>query len=165
MMGKQQDDQAKLFYEFCLEDRVPSNHLLRKINRFVKLSELRTHLAPFYSNYSNLGRPSVDPDLMIRMLIVGYCFGIRAQNGVFARKSNSIWPIGGSAGLAWKAASPTIPPKARHGRFRDSDAFRHVFETVVQRAMMQGLVGGEGFAVDAPNRGGRQQATLSGKFG
>jgi transposase len=68
MMGRQQDDQAKLFYEFCLEDRVPSNHLLRKIDRFVDLSELRAHLAP---SYSNLGRPSVDPDLMIRMLIVG----------------------------------------------------------------------------------------------
>jgi transposase len=67
MMGRQQDDQAKLFYEFCLEDRVPSNHLLRKIDRFVDLSELRAHLAPSCS----LGRPSVDPDLMIRMLIVG----------------------------------------------------------------------------------------------
>ena len=63
MLGRQNDEQAKLFYEFCLEDRVPSNHLLRKIDRFIDLSELRTHLAPFYSN---LGRPSVDPDLAKR---------------------------------------------------------------------------------------------------
>jgi len=68
MMGHQDEDQAKLFYEFCLEDRVPADHLLRKIDRFVDLGTLRRELAPFCSS---MGRPSIDPELLIRMLIVG----------------------------------------------------------------------------------------------
>ena len=76
MMGLQCSDQARLFYEFCLEDRVPADHLLRKIDRFLDLSTLRRELAPFYSS---TGRPSIDPELLIRMLIVGYCFGIRSE--------------------------------------------------------------------------------------
>ena len=76
MMGRQGQDQAKLFYEFCLEDRVPADHLLRKIDRFVDLSTLRLELTSFYSP---IGRPSIDPELMIRMLVVGYCFGIRSE--------------------------------------------------------------------------------------
>src|SRR5476649_620585 len=76
MMGRQRDNQNQLFYAFCLEDCVPADHLLRKINPFVDLSDLRGHLAPFYST---MGRPSVDPELMIRMLLVGYCFGIRSE--------------------------------------------------------------------------------------
>ena len=146
MMERQQNDQAKLFYEFCLEDRVPSNHLLRKIDRFIDLSELRTHLAPFYSN---LGRPSVDPDLMIRMLIVGYCFGIRSERRLCEEVDlNLAYRWFCRLGLENRVPDHSTFSKARHGRFRDSDAFRHVFETV-QRAMMEGLVGGEGFAVDA----------------
>ena len=76
MMGRQGGDQAKLFYQFCLEDRVPADHLLRKIDRFLDLSTLREQLAPFYSP---VGRPSIDPELMIRMLVVGYCFAIRSE--------------------------------------------------------------------------------------
>src|SRR5277367_4489463 len=76
MMGRQGHDQTKLFYEFCLEDRVPADHLLRKIDRFLDLSTLRQGLTPFYSP---IGRPSIDPELMIRMLVVGYCFGIRSE--------------------------------------------------------------------------------------
>ncbi len=76
MMGQQGEDQAKLFYEFCLEDRVPVDHLLREIDRFLDLRALRQELAPFYSP---IGRPSIDPELMIRMLIVGYCCGIRSE--------------------------------------------------------------------------------------
>jgi transposase len=74
------DGQVKLFYEFCLEDRIPANHLSRKIDRFLDLSDLRHELAPFYSS---TGRPSIDPELMIRMLVVGYCFGIRRNPPFF----------------------------------------------------------------------------------
>jgi hypothetical protein len=73
MMGEQQVQQDALFYEFSLERHVPEKHLLRAIDRFVDLSGVRGHLAPFYSE---TGRPSIDPELLIRMLIVGYCFGI-----------------------------------------------------------------------------------------
>ncbi len=72
MMGPKQEAQAALFYEFSLEDHVPSDHLLRLIDCFVDLSGIRAHLASFYSS---TGRPSVDPELMIRMLLVGYCMG------------------------------------------------------------------------------------------
>src|SRR3979411_485496 len=76
MMGHRQVEQAALFYEFSLERHVPSDHLVRPIDRFVELGELRRELAPFYSA---IGRPSVDPELMIRMLIIGYCSGIRSE--------------------------------------------------------------------------------------
>ena len=78
MMGRQMGDQASLFYEFRLEDRVPKDHLLRRINVFVAavLGSVRGQLKPYYSE---IGRPSIDPDLMIRMLIIGYCYGLRSE--------------------------------------------------------------------------------------
>ena len=76
MMGPRQETQAALFYEFSLEDHVPQDHLLRSIDRFVDLGGIRAHLADFYSH---TGRPSVDPELLIRMLLVGYCFGLRSE--------------------------------------------------------------------------------------
>jgi transposase len=76
MMGERQVMQEALFYGFSLERHVPSDHFLRKIDRFVDLSEVRAHLEPYYSE---VGRPSIDPELMIRMLIVGYCFGVRSE--------------------------------------------------------------------------------------
>src|SRR5580765_8303404 len=92
MMGRQRRDQGRLFYEFRLEDRIPENHLLRRINVFVTvaLAELHKELEP---HYSDIGRPSVDPELMIRMLIVGYCYGIRSERKLWP----CIWRIGGSA--------------------------------------------------------------------
>jgi len=70
MMGRRRRDQGRLFYEFRLEDRIPDNHLLRRMNVFVTaaLSDLHKELEPYYSD---IGRPSVDPELMLRMLIVG----------------------------------------------------------------------------------------------
>ena len=76
MMGERRVQQEALFYEFSLERHVPEKHLLRSIDRFVELDGLRQELAPFYSE---MGRPSIDPELLIRMLIVGYCFGIRSE--------------------------------------------------------------------------------------
>jgi transposase len=76
MMGHRQVEQAALFYEFSLERHIPPGHLLRSVDRFVELSDLRRELARFYSS---TGRPSIDPELMIRMLLIGYCFGIRSE--------------------------------------------------------------------------------------
>ena len=145
--GRQRDDRGKLFYEFCLEDRVPADHLLRKIDQFVDLSDLRGHLAPFYST---MGRPSVDPELMIRMLLVGYCFGIRSERRLCQEVDLNLayrWFCG--LGLEGRVPDHSAFSRARHGRFREGDVFRRVFETVVRRAVKEGLVGGEGFAVDA----------------
>jgi transposase len=76
MMGEQSVMQEELFYGFSLQRHVPADHLLRAIDCFVDLSAIRQYLAPFYSP---IGRPSIDPELLIRMLIVGYCFGIRSE--------------------------------------------------------------------------------------
>ena len=147
MMGQQGEDRAKLFYEFCLEDRVPADHLLRKIDRFLDLTALRRELAPFYSP---IGRPSIDPELMIRILVVGYCFGIRSERRLCEEVDlNLAYPWFCRLGLEGRVPDHSTFSKTRHGRFRDSDALRRLFEMVVQRAMTEGLVGGEGFAVDA----------------
>ena len=80
MMGMQVAA-PQLFYDFCLDDYVPGDHLLRRIDRFVDLESVRAELRPFYST---IGRPSIDPDLMLRMLIVGYCMGIRSERRLCA---------------------------------------------------------------------------------
>jgi len=147
MMGERQVDQGALFYEFCLEDRVPGDHLLRSIDRFVDLGEVRTHLAPYYSA---MGRPSVDPELLIGMLIVGYCHGIRSERRLCEEVHlNLAYRWFCRLGLEGEVPDHSTFSKNRHGRFRDSDLLRHVFETVLARCVAEGLVGGEGFAVDA----------------
>ncbi len=147
MMGSRQIDQGALFYEFSLEDHVPADHMLRSIDRFVDLSMVRQHLAPFYSP---TGRPSVDPELLIRMLIVGYCQGIRSERRLCEEVHlNLAYRWFCRLGLEGEVPDHSTFSKNRHGRFRDSDLLRHVFETVVQRCLDEGLVGGEGFAVDA----------------
>src|SRR5438067_2058785 len=147
MMGRLTGDQAQLFYEFRLEDRVPANHLLRQIHAVLDLGQLHQLLAPFYSH---TGRPSIDPELMLRMLIVGYCFGIRSERRLCEEVSlNLAYRWFCRLGLEDAVPDHSTFSKNRHGRFRESDAFRHVFESVVERCMKEGLVGGEGLAIDA----------------
>ena len=147
MMGEQRDNQQRLFYSFNLDEHVPPDHLLRGINQFLDLSNLRSYLAPFYSH---TGRPSIDPELMIRMLIVGYCFGIRSERRLCEEVHlNLAYRWFCRLGLEDAVPEHSSFSKNRHGRFRQSDAFRHVFETVLQRCVSEGLVGAEGFAVDA----------------
>src|SRR5262244_4194950 len=147
MMGHRQIEQAALFYEFSLERHVPTDHLLRSIDRFVELGGLRRELAAFYSN---LGRPSVDPELMIRMLLVGYCLGIRSERRLCEEVHlNLAYRWFCRLGLDGAVPDHSTFSKNRHGRFRDSDLLRRLFESVLQRCIAEGLVGGEGFDVDA----------------
>lgn len=147
MMGDRRVDQAALFYEFSLERHVPADHMLRAIDRFVDLEGVRAHVAPFYSP---IGRPSIDPELLIRMLIVGYCFGIRSERRLCEEVHlNLAYRWFCRLGLDGDVPDHSTFSKTRHGRFRDSDLLRHLFETVVERCMSEGLVGGEGFAADA----------------
>lgn len=147
MMGERTVMQAALFYEFSLERHVPSDHLLRSIDRFVDLSGLRAHLQPFYSA---IGRPSIDPELMIRMLLIGYCCGIRSERRLCEEVHlNLAYRWFCRLGLEGDVPDHSTFSKNRHGRFRDSDLLRTLFETTVQLCMDAGLVGGEGFAVDA----------------
>ena len=147
MMGERTVMQEALFYEFSLERHVPADHLLRSIDRFVDLSGIRAHLRPFYSE---IGRPSIDPELMIRMLIIGYCFGIRSERRLCEEVHlNLAYRWFCRLGLEGDVPDHSTFSKNRHGRFRDSDLLRELFETTVRRCMAEGLVGGDGFAADA----------------
>ncbi len=147
MMGFQTDSQERLFYSFNLEDHVPQNHLLRGINQYLDLNELHQHLS---EHYSHTGRPSIDPELMIRMLIIGYSFGIRSERRLCEEVHlNLAYRWFCRLGLEDRVPDHSTFSKNRHGRFRDSGIFRHLFETVLQRCMNEGLVRGEGFAADA----------------
>jgi len=147
MMGERVGSGDRLFYEFCLEDVVPSDHLLRKIDAVLDLSWLRRELAP---HYSHTGCPSVDPELLIRMLIIGYCYSIRSDRRLCHEvEMNLAYRWFCHLGLEDRVPDHSTFSVNRHGRFRDSDIFRRVFERVVQGCMEAGLVGGEGFAVDA----------------
>lgn len=147
MMGPRQEAQAALFYAFSLEDHVPADHLLRSVDRFVDLSGIRTHLGPFYSS---TGRPSIDPELMIRMLLIGYCMGIRSERRLCEEVHLNL-------AYRWFCRLDLTDPipdhstfsKNRHGRFRDSDLFRHLFEDVLAHCIAEGLVGGNSFGADA----------------
>ena len=146
MMGRQAAPE-RLFYDFRLADHVPADHLLRQIDRFLDFGELREDLRPFYSR---IGRPSVDPELMIRMLIVGYCFAVRSERRLCEEVHLNLayrWFCG--LGLDGRVPDHSTFSRNRHGRFRQSDALRRVFETVVRRCLAEGLVSGEDFAVDA----------------
>ena len=147
MMGPVQESQAAFFYEFSLEDHVPDDHLLRTIDRFVDLTGLRQHLAPFYSP---TGRPSIDPELLIRMLLVGYVMGIRSERRLCDEVHlNLAYRWFCRLDLADPVPDHSTFSKNRHGRFRDSNLLRHVFETVVARCIAEGLVSGQRLAVDA----------------
>src|SRR6202049_4196402 len=149
MMGRKHQEQASLFYVFRLDDMIPKGHLLRRINVFVTsvLGDLHEQLGPFYSD---IGRPSIDPELLIRMLIIGYCFGIRSERKLCEEVRLHLayrW----FCRLDLNDAVPhhSTFSENRLNRFRESDILRHIFERVVIAAMEMGLVKGEGFAVDA----------------
>jgi transposase len=149
MMGRQERDQGELFYEFNLDDLIPKDHLLRRMNAFVTvvLADLHQQLRSFYSD---IGRPSVDPELMIRMLIVGYCYGIRHERRLCEEvKLHLAYRWFCKLDLDDKVPHHSTFSINRLERFRESDILRHIFERVVAACMANGLVKGEGFAVDA----------------
>jgi transposase len=147
MMGPRQEAQGALFYEFSIEEFVPQDHPMRGIERFLDLTEVRAMLAPSYSSH---GRPSIDPELMIRMLLLGYCQGIRSERRLCEEVHvNLAYRWFCRLDLADPVPDHSTFSKNRHGRFRESGLFRHLFEVVLQRCMDEGLVGGHSFGVDA----------------
>lgn len=146
MMGTQSAP-AQLFYDFDLEDHVPANHMLREIDRFLDIDGMRTKVQPFYSH---LGRPSIDPELIVRMLVIGYVMGIRSERRLCDEVHlNLAYRWFCRLGLDGKVPNHSTFSKYRHGKFRESDLLRHVFEATVERCLEENLVSGEGFAVDA----------------
>jgi transposase len=147
MMGRLNHDQEQFFYSFRLDEAVPNDHPVREIAAVLDLSWVHSELASYYSQ---LGRPSIDPVLMIRMLIVGYVFAIRSERSLCRDVQVNLayrWFCGLS--IEDKIPDHSAFSRARNERFRDSGIFRRVFERVVETCIAAGLVGGEGFAVDA----------------
>ncbi len=146
-MGRSKSEQGQLFYAFDLEAVVPDDHQVRRIAAVLDLSWLRNELAP---HYSHTGRPSIDPELMIRMLILGYVFAIRSERALCREVQLNLayrWFCG--LGIENKIPDHSAFTRARNERFRAHDIFRRVFERVVASCINAGLVGGKGFAVDA----------------
>jgi transposase len=147
MMGRLNHDQEQFFYSFRLDEAVPDDHPVRDIAAVLDLSWVYSELEPFYPK---IGRPSIDPVLMIRMLIIGYVFAIRSERALCRDVQVNLayrWFCGLS--IEDKVPDHSNLSRARHVRFRDIDVFRRVFERVVEICISAGLVGGEGFAVDA----------------
>ena len=147
MMGRASGDQDRLFYDVSLDKLVPSDHLVRRIGAVLDLSWLRGELSKFYSH---TGRPSVDPELMIRMLLIGYIFAIRSERQLCSEVQVNLayrWFCG--LGLEDRVPDHSVFSRARHDRFRGADTFRLVFEKVVETSLAHGLVGGDAFSVDA----------------
>src|ERR1700751_4396229 len=147
MMGRLNRDQGQLFYSFSLDDAVPDDHPVREIAAVLDLSWVHAELASYYPQ---LGRPSIDPVLMNRMLIIGYLFAIRSERALCRDVRVNLayrWFCGLS--IEDKIPDHSAFSRARNERFRDSDIFRSVFERVVEACIRAGLVGGQEFAVDA----------------
>src|SRR2546425_5608026 len=147
MMGRREDGQGQFFYAFDLDEVVPPEHLVRQIDGVLDLSWVHKELAPYYSH---TGRPSIDPVLMIRMLIVGYVFAIRSERRICAEvQVNLAYRWFCKLGIEDNIPDHSAFSRARHERFRESDALRRVFEGVVAMCIVAGLVGSEAFSIDA----------------
>jgi len=147
MMGRQEGGQGQFFYSFDLDEVVPADHLVRQIDGLLDLSWVHKELAPYYSH---TGRPSIDPVLMIRMLLVGYVFAIRSERQLCAEvQVNLAYRWFCKLGIEDRIPDHSVFCRARHERFRESDALRRVFEAVVATCIVAGLVGGEAFSIDA----------------
>jgi len=146
MMGRQEGGQGQFFYEFDLDKVVPAEHLVRQIEAVLDLSWVHEELAPYYSH---TGRPSIDPVLMIRMLIVGYAFAIRSERRLCSEvQVNLAYRWFCKLGIEDKIPDHSVFSRARHERFRESNALRRVFEGVVAMCIASSLVGGEAFSAD-----------------
>jgi transposase len=147
MMGRRKRGQGQLFYAFDLDKVVPADHLVRQIGGVLELDWVHKELAPYYSH---TGRPSIDPVLMIRMLLVGYVFAIRSERQLCSEvQVNLAYRWFCQLGIEDEIPDHSVFSRARHERFRQSDALRRVFESVVAKCIAAGLVGGEGFSIDA----------------
>src|SRR6267378_6016887 len=147
MMGRREAGQGQFFYSFDLDKVAPPNHLVRQIDALLDLSWVHKELAPYYSH---TGRPSIDPVLMIRMLLVGYVFAIRSERQICAEiQVNLAYRWFCKLGIEDKIPDHSVFCRARRERFRESDALRRVFEGVVAMSIAAGLVGGEAFSIDA----------------
>jgi transposase len=145
MMGQQPREEC-LFYSFRLEDQIPETHLLRLIDRYVDFSFVRDRLQPFYSP---TGRPSIDPEVLLRLLLVGYLYGIGSERRLLDEaRMHLAYRWFTRLGLDQEVPDHSTFSKNRHGRFRQAGVFREVFEEIVRRCLAAGLVEGRRLTVD-----------------
>src|SRR5256886_6268680 len=145
MMGHHSRAES-LFYYFRLEDQVPENHLLRLIDRHVNFEFIRAKLK---DAYSDAGRPSIDPELLLRMLLVGYLYGVTSERKLVEElRMHLAWRW--FTGLGFDQEIPHHSPfsKNRHGRFQESNLFQELFEEIVRQCVEVGLVHGKHLSVD-----------------
>ena len=145
MMGHQAHT-ASLFYYVRLEDQIPESHLLRLIHTHVDFSFVRQRLEPYYSA---TGRPSIDPEVLVRLLLLGYLYGITSERRLIEEVRMHLgyrWFVG--VGLDQDVPDHSTLSKNRHGRFRQAGVFREVFEEIVRRCLAAGFVEGRQLAVD-----------------
>jgi transposase len=165
MMGAQQQTES-LFYYFRLEDQIPDDHLLRLIDRHVDLSFVRERLRTFYSL---TGRPSIDPEVLLRLLLLGYLYGITSERRLLEEvRMHLAYRWFSRLGFEQEIPDHSTFSKNRHGRFRQSDVFRKVFEEIVQLCLKAGLVDGRNLAVDGTLVGAnasRESRVPRGKLG
>src|SRR3984893_409329 len=145
MMGQQLRTEL-LFYYFRLQDQIPEDHLLRLVDRYVDFSFVRERLK---DSYSSTGRPSIDPEVLLRLLLVGYLYGITSERRLLEEvRMHLAYRWFTRLGFEQEIPDHSTFSKNRHGRFRQSGVFRKVFEEIVQRCLAAGLVEGQNLAVD-----------------
>ena len=145
MMGQHSRSES-LFYYFRIEDQVPENHLLRLLDRHISFDFVREKLK---DSYSDTGRPSIDPELLLRILLIGYLYGVTSERKLVEElQMHLAWRW--FTGLSFDQEIPhhSTFSKNRHGRFHESDLFQQLFEEIVDRCQEAGLVEGEHLSVD-----------------
>jgi transposase len=145
MMGHHTRSEA-LFYYFRLEDQVPENHLLRLIDQHISFEFVREQLK---DSYSENGRPSIDPELLLRILLVGYLYGITSERKLVEELRMHLafrWFTG--LGFDQEIPHHSTFSKNRHGRFEESKLFEQLFEQIVKQCVEVGLVQGKHLSVD-----------------
>lgn len=151
MMGRQSAPE-ELLYQFRLEDCIPADHPLRQLDAVINLDRVKTILA---EHYSHTGRPSIDPELILRMLLISYAYGIRSERQLCSEVHfNLAYRWFCRLGLEGSVPHHSTFSKNRYGRFRESNIYRVLFEDVVNQCRQAGLVSGESFAVDGSLIGG-----------
>src|ERR1700737_2970664 len=145
MMG-QHDRSEALFYYFRLEDQVPENHLLRLIDKHISFEFVREQLR---DSYSQTGRPSIDPELLLRILLIGYLYGITSERKLVEElRMHLAWRWFTGLGFDQEIPHHSTFSKNRHGRFQESKLFEQLFEQIVKQCVEVGLVKGTHLSVD-----------------
>ena len=145
MMG-QHDRSEALFYYFRLEDQVPESHLLRLIDKHISFKFVRQQLK---DSYSDTGRPSIDPELLLRIVLIGYLYGISSERKLVEElRMHLAWRWFTGLGFDQEIPHHSTFSKNRHGRFQESKLFEQMFERIVARCLEVGLVRGDKLSVD-----------------